>query len=276
MHEANRMTFDMHKILGQAHILMISFDTLRYDVAQQELQKGNTPNIAKVLPASGWQESHSPGSFTYAAHTAFFAGFFPTPAKPGKHERLFALNFAGSETTGNNTFVFETADIVSGLANEGYRTICIGGVGFFKKQNPLSCQLPNLFQESYWDESFGVTCSDSTQNQVKLACDLLKNNQQQPVFMFINISALHQPNYFYLDNASDKTDTLDSHTAALRYVDKQLGILFSEFEKDSDTFLILTSDHGTCYGEDGYIGHRLGHEKVWTIPYAVNLKKKSK
>ena len=26
--------------------------------------------------------------------------------------------------------------------------------------------------------------------------------------------------------------------------------------------------HGTAYGEDGFTGHRLGHEVVWTVPYA--------
>src|SRR6187402_1659471 len=128
------MTLNMHEIVGRSHILMITFDTLRYDVAYEQLQLGNTPNLARVLPESTWQKCHSPGSFTYAAHVAFFAGFLPTPAKPGRHERLFALKFAGSETTGTNTFVFDASDIVSGLANEGYRTICIGGVGFFKKQ----------------------------------------------------------------------------------------------------------------------------------------------
>jgi membrane-anchored protein YejM (alkaline phosphatase superfamily) len=266
------MNINMHQLVGRSHILMITFDTLRYDIACEQLDLGNTPNLANMLPEKKWQESHSPGSFTYAAHQAFFAGFFPTPAKPGRHERLFALKFTGSETTGTNTFVFDTPDIVSGLANEGYRTICIGGVGFFKKQNPLSHQLPSLFQESYWDESLGVTCHHSTRNQVDLACRLLNENQQQPIFMFINISALHQPNHFYLENAQG--DSLETHAAALRYIDTELKPLFSAFEKDRDTLMILTSDHGTCYGEEGYIGHRIGHEKVWTIPYAATHRKK--
>ena len=33
-------------------------------------------------------------------------------------------------------------------------------------------------------------------------------------------------------------------------------------------FAILTSDHGTLYGEDGYIGHRVAHPLVTTVPYA--------
>jgi hypothetical protein len=31
---------------------------------------------------------------------------------------------------------------------------------------------------------------------------------------------------------------------------------------------IICSDHGTAYGEDGYIGHRVSHPVVWTVPYA--------
>lgn len=33
-------------------------------------------------------------------------------------------------------------------------------------------------------------------------------------------------------------------------------------------FTVVTSDHGTAYGEGGYTGHRLGHEVVWTVPYS--------
>jgi hypothetical protein len=34
------------------------------------------------------------------------------------------------------------------------------------------------------------------------------------------------------------------------------------------TLVILCSDHGTAYGEDGYFGHRVSHPVVWTVPYA--------
>ena len=32
--------------------------------------------------------------------------------------------------------------------------------------------------------------------------------------------------------------------------------------------VIMCSDHGTAYGEDGHTGHRFAHEVVWTVPYA--------
>lgn len=249
------------------HLLLITLDTLRFDVAKECLANGQTPNLARYLPNQQWEERHSPGSFTYAAHQAFFAGFLPTPARPGKHPRRFALRFAGSETTGPETWILDGPNIVEGLAQVGYRTICIGGVGFFNPQNALGRVLPSMFQESFFDRSFGVTCPESTQNQIDCALtQLQKLPSEQRVFLFLNVSALHQPNYFYLPGA--KEDSKESHAAALLYIDSQLPRLLEGFAQLGPTFVILCSDHGTLYGEDGYTGHRVAHPLVWTVPYA--------
>ncbi|MCP3922439.1 MAG: sulfatase-like hydrolase/transferase [Desulfobacterales bacterium] len=266
--------FNMNEIVGKNDILFITFDTLRYDVAINEMESGRTPNLKKLLPDS-WEKRHSPGNFTYASHHAFFAGFLPTPVNPGIHDRLFAVSFPGSESISPNTCVFKTSSIVSGLAGEGYHTACVGGVGFFNKMSPLGSVFPDMFHESHWHRSYGVTDPDSTENQVKCALDIIEkrnhSNPEQKLFLFINISALHQPNCFYLDNA--KKDTLESHGAALGYVDSKLPELVSAFENRGDTFMILSSDHGTTYGEDGYTGHRLSHENVWDVPFASFLHK---
>nr|WP_222427171.1 STM4013/SEN3800 family hydrolase [Hyella patelloides] len=256
----------MNQIVGKYDILFITLDTLRYDVAQQLFEAGKTPNLAKVLPTTGWKKRHTPGSFTYAAHHAFFAGFLPTPITPGRHPRLFAVKFEGSSTTTEDTYVFNSDNIVSGLAEIGYKTVCIGGVGFFNKLTPLSQVLPNLFQESYWSRELGVTEINSPENQINLAKDILETtSQDKRLFLFINISAFHQPNYFYLNNS--KQDTIKSHSAALEYVDSQINKLWDTVKKRSPTFCILCSDHGTAYGENGYIGHRISDETVWTVPY---------
>lgn len=257
---------NMNEIVGKYDILFITLDTLRYDVAQQLFKQGKTPNLAKILPKTGWQKRHTPGSFTYAAHHAFFAGFLPTPTTPGIHPRLFAVNFEGSTTTTENTYIFDNDNIVSGLANVGYRTVCIGGVGFFNKLTPLSRVLPNLFQESYWSCELGVTNINSTENQINLAKKILQTTPlDKRLFLFINISAFHQPNYFYLNNS--KKDSIASHGAALQYVDSQLDKLWNALENRSPTFCILCSDHGTAYGENGYTGHRVSDVTVWTVPY---------
>jgi hypothetical protein len=259
---------NLNDIVGSHDILFLVLDALRFDVADAELRAGRTPNFAKLAP-HGWEMRHTPGSFTYAALHSFFAGFLPTPAEPGgsRHERLFAVRFAGSETIGAHTKVFESENIVAGLRAEGYRTICIGGVGFFNEQTPLSQIFPNMFCEAHWKTSFGVTDPTSTERQFSRAADrLAATPQSQPAFLFVNVSAIHQPNYFYARETGP--DDLISHAAALRYVDAQLPTLFRGFAKrNRPLFAIICSDHGTAYGADGYTGHRLAHAAVWNVPY---------
>jgi arylsulfatase A-like enzyme len=253
-------------MLGTHDVLMVTLDTLRFDVAQELSARGETPHLTALLPGGAWQRRHAPANFTYAAHCAFFAGFLPTPASPGKHERLFAVAFPGSETTSERTLAFDAPDIVHGFADAGYRTICVGGTGFFNLRSPLGRVLPGMFDEAAWEERFGVTSPRSTEHQVDfLTTRLAELPGEQRVFAFLNVSALHQPNRFYAE-ADD--DDRASHAAALRYVDGALAPLFDAFRARAPTLVTIFSDHGTAYGEDGYTGHRLNHPVVGDVPYA--------
>jgi hypothetical protein len=257
------------RLVGTHDVLFVTLDTLRYDVAARLHATGRTPNLSAHLP-NGWEKRHSPGNFTFAAHAAFFAGFLPSPVAPGKHPRLFALKFPGSETTTSETAVFDAPDIVSGFRSRDYRTICIGGVGFFNKLTPLGRVLPALFDESHWSPELGVTDPRSAENQVDLALARVSAlPKHQRVFLFVNVSAIHQPNRFYLKGAAD--DTIESHAAALEYVDGQLGRLFASLRTRSPWLAMICSDHGTAYGEGGYTGHRVAHPVVWDVPYAEFL-----
>jgi hypothetical protein len=261
---------DVRSIVGTRDILFMTLDTLRYDVARRLWAEGRTPTLAGVLGPEGWEERHTPATFTYAAHQAFFAGFLPTPVRPDGHVRAFAVKFPGSRTIGDATAVFDAPDIVSGLAARGYRTVCIGGVGFFNKANPLGAVLPSLFQESHWSPRLGVNEARSTEHQVELACRVVSSTPaDQRLFLFINVSAIHAPNRGYLPGASE--DSIETHAAALEYVDRRLPPLFDALRRRGPSFAILCSDHGTAYGEDGHEGHRIAHPSVWTVPYAEVL-----
>lgn len=261
---------DMNAIVGSRDILFLVLDALRYDAAQTCLSEGRTPNLAALLSGGAWERRQSPGNFTYSAHHAFFAGFLPTPAGPGPHPRLFAVRFPGSESTATTTCVLDAPDVVQGLAARGYHTVCIGGVGFFNLENQLGRVLPGLFTQRHWSPELGVTDPHSTENQVALATRILDAHpKDERVFLFINVSAIHQPNRFYLEGAEE--DSLASHAAALAYVDSALPPLFDALRRRGPAFCVVTSDHGTAYGEDGQWGHRLNHPVVHTVPYAEIL-----
>jgi hypothetical protein len=270
-------TLDMNAIVGTHDLALIVLDALRFDVAVEEMAAGRTPNLAARIP-DGWEQRHSPGTFTYASHAAFFAGFLPTPARPGRHRRPLALGFDGSETIGEGTCVLEGATIVEGLAARGYHTLCVGGVGFFNLRNPLGTALPGLFAERHWDRSTGVTDPRTFENQLDVVeRSLAALPADRRAFTFVNVAALHQPNHFYLAGGPQQglaaasgidQDTKLSHAAALRYVDAHVPRLFALLGRRGPAFVIITSDHGTLYGEDGYVGHRVAHPIVTTVPYA--------
>lgn len=253
--------------VGSHDILLVTLDSLRYDVAATALAEGRTPNLARLLPGGTWERRHAPGSFTYAAHQAIFAGFLPTPAAPGAHPRLFALRFEGSRTTGPDTAVFDAPDIVSGLFARGYHTLCIGGVGFFNKRTPLGRVLPDLFAESHWHGGFGVQARDSTAAQVGFAVERIAAlDPERRLFLFLNVSATHHPTRAYLPGAA--RESAETQAAALAYADGALPPLFAAFKARGPALCILCADHGTAFGEDGYRGHRLAHPTVWDVPYA--------
>ncbi|MCW2917289.1 MAG: hypothetical protein JWN52_5357 [Actinomycetia bacterium] len=255
---------DMKKIVGSHDLLLVTLDTLRYDVAAELMETGRTPCLEQVLPGGRWERRHTPGSFTFAAHAAMLAGFLPTPATPGPHSRLFAARFPGSETTADGTWVFDAAHLPAGLAKAGYHTVCIGGVGFFNGLTPLGTALPSMFAESHWSPEFGVTDPASLEHQIDRAEEVVARlPHDRRMFLLLNVSALHQPNLHYLPGAS--ADSRETHAAALEYIDRHLGRLFETMRRPC--FVIICSDHGTAYGEDGHTGHRIGHEVVWTVPY---------
>jgi hypothetical protein len=259
----------MKSLVGSHDLLFVTLDTLRYDVAADRLARGRTPNLARVLPGGAWERRHTPASFTYAAHHAFFGGFLPTPIGPGPHERPFAARFPGSTTVGADTWVFDAPDVVSGLRAEGYHTVCVGGVGFFAMTSAQGTVLPGLFDEAHWTREFGVTNPACFEAQLERLAEVLPGagRPAQPLFTFVNIAALHQPNRHYLPGAAE--DSITSHGAALEYVDRHLpALLRLATARGRPCRVILCSDHGTAYGEDGHTGHRIAHEVVWTVPYA--------
>lgn len=277
------MEVNMNEVVGNDDIIFLSLDTLRYDVANEEYLAGNLPNLCRD---GGWEKRHSPGNYTYSSHHSFFIGFLPTEIeyKP-LHDRewLFMTEKTGLKSMKTkNAFKYKGNHIMEGLSNVGYKTICIGGVVFFSKKEGVYNVFPEMFDESYWNPRFGVTNPKSAEYQVQKAIKVLEDtDKDQRVFLFINFSAIHGPNYYYLDehkNAeksynpsknilASKLDCVESQKAALRYVDKCLEPLFEYMRNRNRTFCIALSDHGTCYGEEGYEGHNVSTEIVYNVPY---------
>jgi hypothetical protein len=264
------MEINANSVVGTRNILLITFDSLRFDVARASLLAGLTPNLARLLPGGRWEERRTQGSFTLPAHMAFFSGFLPVPSGPDRPMRLLACRAQRGTTIGERTFVFDAPNIVSGLAGLGYRTVCIGGVGFFSRETELGSVLPAMFQEAHWSHDTSPDCADSTRNQVDLAMATLREQpSHKRLFLFMNVSATHTPHFGYL--AGSDSDSWESQCAALAYADGQLGQLFAALPGRGSWLVVMCSDHGDAFGEDGHRGHGIAHPAVWSVPYAEVL-----
>lgn len=260
-------SIDMNDIVGKCNILFLCLDSLRFDVAVTQQENGQTPTLAQF---GAWRKCHAPGNFTYPSHQAMFAGFFPIDVEVRNMKQRETLFFSEDIGMGRKApqgaYSFQGQTFIQGLERVGYETYCIGGLSFFDKRTDLGKVMPAYFQHSFWNPSFGCKVKDSAANQVNYAVRLLnKVRQEQLIMMYINISALHYPVYFYLEG--EQKDSVGSQGAALRYVDGELEKLFKAFQRKRDTFVICCSDHGTCYGEDGCIYHGFNHPLVNTVPY---------
>lgn len=186
---------DMNQVAGKMDILFLCLDTLRYDVAKEEEEKGNTPFLSGFGP---WQKCQAPGNFTYPSHHAMFAGFLPCPweAKSIMDRKMlfFPKNIGMGRMAPPGAFAFEGATIMEGLERIGYSTWCFGGVAFFDKCSDIGRVFPGYFMHSFWNPSFGCQVKESTANQVDLIIKKIKDeDRKRPVFLYLNVDAVHYP-----------------------------------------------------------------------------------
>jgi arylsulfatase A-like enzyme len=254
---------DMNAVVGEQDLLLVTLDTLRYDVAVELAAAGRLPNLARVLPAGTWEQRHTPATLPFAAHTAFLAGYLPTPPDEPGRSRLFAARRAESESTNAHTWLFDTPDLPSALTKAGYHTACIGGITCFDKQGAHDSVLPGMFAESHWDPELGATSPISFEAQVARAELVVGGlDPDRRLFLLVDVAALHHPNWFHTPGAkATDGDTRETHAAALEYVDRHIGRLFRAVSCRRPCFAILTSTHGTAYGNDGY-------DVLRPVPYA--------
>jgi arylsulfatase A-like enzyme len=136
-------------------------------------------------------------------------------------------------------------------------------------------------------------------NDMAAIVEQLHFTADQPSFWLLNVGETHYPYATPGDDASDlphihgvhgvfkHLDEADGESAeffdpqqlkalherqiaALEYLD---GVFAQLLEKlPQDTWLIVTSDHGELFGEDGYFGHGpIAHPKVLEVPFLEGL-----
>lgn len=254
--------------------LMLIYDSCRYDV----LVAARTPILDSYCNI---YRAQAPANFTFASHQAFFVGILPNTTEFLPYYNRFNKQLIGLKSTGEVQVAknaFEKCEskwnLIEGLRNIGYRTTGAGAMNWFR-QDSLTSSFDN----------FLFTGTDANRQ-----IDFLLNHidVKHPFFGFINFGETHAP-YTYqgmekqcpedvrarrIEWPPNEKGLIGNQNVAFRYqksaaefLDTKLTKLFNNLP--GNTIVILTSDHGDCFGEDGYWGHGINHPKVLEVPLSI-------
>lgn len=254
-------------------ILLLTLDSCRYD----------TFMAADIPHFRGQGEIHqakAPSYFTYASHAAMFVGFTPGVAQSRrdflnpKFGKLFKLTGSGFTGIGSKGITVCGRSIQEGFRALGYAVLGSGAVGWFNPDTPTGKMLTMDFDDFYFPGD-----SWSLKRQLSWINERLADVGVRPVFLFLNVGETHVPYYHEgadwpsTDNPcipfqeSDRSqECRQRQKACLEYIDRQCAPLLDAFR---DSTVVITSDHGDCWGEDGLWEHGISHDMTLTVPLII-------
>ena len=210
-----------------------------------------------------------------------FVGFTPgvasqrAPYVNPKFGKIFKIHHRGFGTPGMSFFELNGENIIQGFKHLGYRALGTGAVGWFNPETDPGRLLTADFDRFYFPPTI-----PNLQKQLQwLSAELSVSGG--PSFVFLNIGETHLPYYFdgapwdpkeLLLTKKDVAGCKRRQRGCLEYVDGKIAPLLEAFKNGT---IVVCSDHGDCWGEDGLWGHGFHHEKVLEVPLLFRLQKKA-
>jgi len=258
-------------------VLFITLDSLRFDT----LVAADAPNMKSVAPL---HQAQAPSYYTYGSHSAMFVGFTPgiadaaEPIVNPKFGKLFKLVGAGFPGKGREAYELQGRNIIEGFKHRGFVTIGTGAVGWFNPNVPTGRHLTKDFNHYFYPGD-----SHSLPRQLDWIAKQLESvansSLSTDVFVFLNVGETHVPYYYHgaAWSASDnpcvpfqQNDRSQEcrlrQRACCEFVDRELQPLLTVF---SGSTILICSDHGDCWGEDGLWEHGISHSATLTVPLIV-------
>ena len=256
------------------NFLLLVYDSCRYDV----LEAAQTPVLdtySRIVLAQ------APANFTFASHQAFFVGFLPNAVDNVPYYNRFCKQLIGLPGIGEPQVVKDALmkvpsswNLVRGFRDRGYQTVGTGAMNWFRQESLTADFEHFLYTGTDADAQIDYLLSEITPDK--------------PFFGFINFGETHTPYWFkgksshcpvdvrarrmiwppVEDGPTGQANEAFQHqVACAEYLDSRLPRLFQALP--GETLVVLTADHGECFGEDGYWGHGVNHPKVFEVPLAI-------
>jgi hypothetical protein len=258
-------------------VLFVTIDSCRYDA----FAAASAPNLRAIGPL---HRAFSPSHFTYGAHAAFFMGF--TPGDPSRREpyvnpkfaKIFRMGAGGHAGAAAAYVDLAGRSIVDGFARLGYATIGSGAVGWFDTATDTGRMLSADFERFHYG---GGGAAFQAQRAWLLGEIEAARRNGRRVFAFANLAETHVP-YTHAgapwDTAynpcvpfgenNDARESRRRQVACIEWIDREIVPLLASFR---DAAIVVCSDHGDCWGEDGLWEHGVHHPKTLEVPLIYRL-----
>lgn len=264
-------------------VLFITLDSCRFDTFSVLSRLGVLPNMSSIGPL---HKANSPSYFTFGSHSSFWMGFTPgvigsvEPFLNPKVAKLFRMSFAGHPgIRAHEGFTLFGSNIVEGFSNLGYLTLGTGAVDWFDTSTPTGSVLTRSFDHFYFSGNTWSLRDQLSWIDQSLSADSSTRNK----FVFLNVGETHVP--YWHDGASwdrwpspcvpfgsehcSSTESMHRQRACLEWIDSQLAPLLERFR---DGTILICSDHGDCWGEDGLWEHGISHYCTLTVPLILRVR----
>ena len=268
------------------NLLFIVFDSCRYD----SFASAKTPNISALGKS---ERRYSFASWTIPSHHVYMMGASPHTSPKGVFaSEVYKQDFLKwgprleIPDISFKKFVPKLS-LPAFLKEHGYQTHAL-------------VSLPVLNQATVLNNHFDRYKLMESHNDFNAMIDLLVFDDQAPSFYLLNVGETHYPYtlpgesgdnlprihgahgvFKHLDDLVVSGD--DGHSEQEKFFDMETMLSLKEkqrknveyldglFEKlyealPKNTYVIVTSDHGECFGEEGYFGKGgVMHEKVFEV-----------
>lgn len=254
-------------------VLFVTFDSLRFDTAAR----------GPALPGLGAPTlAMAPSHFTFASHAAMWVG--ATPGVPGlarpyldpKWGRLFRMVNERISAQPGDGFSLPGRNIIDGFGRLGYRTLGTGAVDWFDPTTPTGAWLTQDFQRFFFPGRLG-----GIDAQLAWIAEQLREGDA-PAFCFLNAGETHVP-YFHAGAAwsdrenpcvpygrnNDRAVCEQRQLACFEFAAARIAPLIEAF---AGATVLVTADHGDCWGEDGLWEHGTWHQKTMEVPLWLRVR----
>ena len=244
-------------------VLLVVLDTVRADHLSAYGYPHRTSPTLEALAAESmvYTRAIAPGTWTPPSHASLFTGLMPSEHRVG--------HVGPAMGGGIHALRDDVPLLAEALADTGYRTVAyVANYGFLDPVFGLA-------------RGFGDYKRENLRPADRLATRVsgwIRRDRPGPFFLFLSVMDAHGPHeaprgYDAMFGPADgwpsakPPDGPDPAEAArrivqydgeIRWVDDQLARVFAELRRVGrwdDTLIVVTSDHGELFGEDGRWGH---------------------